>query len=104
MKIKVDSATLREMPSRVEELKDIINDAYEKAKLVVTEIETEGEWEGESQKVMLSFMDLCLAYHRLFIKEDTPLDMAKKAFNELISNIDSYYTVSPSYKYLKEDI
>lgn len=115
---KCDGSVLNNVSRELESIQELINDSYNIANNVYSQIESGISWEGESQKAMIAFMDLCLQYHKMFIgisigiSNDfidnriycAPILKAINTFKELEKNIENFYSESTAYKNIMEEI
>ena len=102
---KCDGAGFLTLAKDMGEIQTDLQDAYNKAAALMTELSTnQTAWTGETKKAFLAYLDLMLKYHGALIGENgsaDPVQSAVDGLNEAAANIISYYDSSALFSSLE---
>ncbi|MEE1303892.1 MAG: hypothetical protein U0K68_01910 [Agathobacter sp.] len=99
----VDSDKMEQIVTKLEKIQDAMDDSYYKLSMLISEIETEKEWEGQAQKEFLAFMRLLQMYHKEFTSQrvENCIEGAEKAINSFLDKMSRFETENEKFVKMK---
>lgn len=98
-----DGEKMKEIHTNLEEVHTLLVSSYQKAKIIFEEIQSKENWEGESQQVMETYLDILLQYHSALSEVGGPVEQACEGLLEFEKNLCEFYKNWEEYKKLGEE-
>lgn len=101
---RISGEAMNQLDENFKQVKEKIQSSADKVSQLLSQIESEKEWTGESADAFLAYMDLMNQYHHALMDVDgfQPLEDAEAALKELGDNIDSFYADFAEYKEMEK--
>lgn len=102
---RVDEDSMNQLMDVFGQLDAELNNAYSKFKTLISAMDNERSWKGESKKTFMAYMKLLEQYHEVFTAAGAtqPVTEARKALSEYLANADTFYMDFAEYKILEAD-
>lgn len=97
---EITSSNMIEIRIKLEEINTNVDEALCKLKTLLSDIETEEMWKGESEITFMLYMDLLKQYQTSFSSsaESCPITQAIDALKDCEKNVESFYSDFNEYK------
>lgn len=102
---RVDEDNMIQLFDTIEQLNIELTNAHDKFSTLISAIEGSESWKGKSKKIFMVYMKLLEQYHGALASTGTiqPMDEARKALAEYLTNTDTFYAEFIEYKTLEAD-
>lgn len=97
---QITSSNMISIRTKLEEVNTNVDESFEKLTTLLSNIDTDKAWEGESANTFWCYMDLMKQYHGAFSSssESCPITQAIKALKDCEGNVESFYSDFEEYK------
>lgn len=101
---RISGEAMNQLEESFKQAKTKINSSADKATQLLSKIESEKKWTGQSADAFFAYMDLMNQYHHALMDIDgfQPLNDAETALEELGDNIDGFYADFAEYKEMEK--